>query len=121
MSLLFRLEFSGLGSYIYLPIKTYSDGMSARLLFSILTSFKHDFLVIDEGFGTGDTDFYEKAEKRMKSFIEETGTLILASHSEELLTKFCDRGIVLSKGSLVFDGPLSHSLSFYHHNINDLV
>ncbi|WP_269616327.1 ATP-binding cassette domain-containing protein [Prochlorococcus marinus] len=115
------IEFSGLGSYIYLPIKTYSDGMSARLLFSILTSCKHDFLVIDEGFGTGDTDFYEKAEKRMKSFIEETGTLILASHSEELLTKFCDRGIVLSKGSLVFDGPLSHSLSFYHHDLNDLV
>ena len=115
------IEFSGLGSYIYLPIKTYSDGMSARLLFSILTSFKHDFLVIDEGFGTGDTDFYEKAEKRMKSFIEETGTLILASHSEELLTQFCDRGIVLSKGSLVFDGPLSHSLSFYHQDLNDLV
>ena len=115
------IEFSGLGSYIYLPIKTYSEGMSARLLFSILTSFKHDFLVIDEGFGTGDTDFYEKAERRMKSFIEETGTLILASHSEELLTKFCDRGIVLSKGSLVFDGPLSHSLSFYHHDLNDLV
>ena len=115
------IEFSGLGSYIYLPIKTYSEGMSARLLFSILTSFKHDFLVIDEGFGTGDTDFYEKAEKRMKSFIEETGTLILASHSEELLTQFCDRGIVLSKGSLVFDGSLSDSLSFYHHDLNDLV
>ena len=115
------IEFSGLGSYIYLPIKTYSDGMTARLLFSILTSFKHDCLVIDEGFGTGDTNFYEKAEKRMKSFIDDTGTLILASHSEELLTKFCDRGIVLSKGSLVFDGPLSHSLSFYHHELHDLV
>ena len=95
--------------------------MSARLLFSILTSFKHDFLVIDEGFGTGDTDFYEKAETRMKSFIEQTGTLILASHSEELLTKFCDRGIVLNKGSLVFDGPLSNSLSFYNHYLHDLV
>ena len=95
--------------------------MTARLLFSILTSFKHDCLVIDEGFGTGDTNFYEKAEKRMKSFIDDTGTLILASHSEELLTKFCDRGIVLSKGSLVFDGPLSHSLSFYHQGLHDLV
>ena len=115
------IEFSGLGSYIYLPIKTYSDGMSARLLFSILTSIKHDCLVIDEGFGTGDKNFYEKAEKRMKSFIDDTGTLILASHSEELLTKFCDRGIVLSKGSLVFDGPLSQSLSFYHQDHYDLV
>ena len=115
------LEFSGLGSYIYLPIRTYSDGMSARLLFSLLTSFNHDCLVIDEGFGTGDTNFYEKAEKRMKSFIDQTGTLILASHSEELLNKFCDRGIVLSKGSLVFDGSLSHALTFYHNYNYDLV
>ena len=115
------VDFSGLGSYLYLPMKTYSEGMSARLLFSILTSFKHDCLVIDEGFGTGDTNFYEKAERRMKSFIEATGTLILASHSEELLTKFCDRGIVLSKGSLAFDGPLYQALSFYNNYHHDLV
>ena len=48
------IEFSGLGSYIYLPVKTYSEGMSARLIFSILTSSPHECLAIDEGFGTGD-------------------------------------------------------------------
>ena len=79
------IDFSGLGEYISLPIKTYSEGMAARLIFSILTSFPHDCLAIDEGFGTGDAEFFEKAEKRMKEFVESSGTLLLASHSDELL------------------------------------
>ncbi|WP_269603682.1 ATP-binding cassette domain-containing protein [Prochlorococcus marinus] len=108
------IEFSGLGSYISLPIKTYSDGMSARLIFSILTSSPHDCLAIDEGFGTGDADFYDKAEERMKEFMESAATLFLASHSEELLKQFCNRGIVFSHGSIAYDGPLDAALNYYH-------
>ena len=110
------IDFSGLGQYISLPIKTYSDGMSARLIFSILTNFPHDCLAIDEGFGTGDSDFFDRAEKRMKEFMASAATLVLASHSEELLRQFCDRGIVFSHGSIVFDGPLNKALKFYHTN-----
>ena len=108
------IEFSGLGSYISLPIKTYSEGMSARLVFSILTSSPHDCLAIDEGFGTGDADFYDKAEERMKEFMESAATLFLASHSEELLKQFCNRGIVFSHGSIAYDGPLDAALNYYH-------
>ena len=107
-------EFSGLGSYISLPIKTYSEGMSARLVFSILTSTPHDCLAIDEGFGTGDADFCDRAEERMKQFMESAATLFLASHSEELLKQFCNRGIVFSHGSIVYDGPLDAALNYYH-------
>tara|TARA_B100001250_G_scaffold385039_1_gene380440 strand:+ start:5495 stop:6868 length:1374 start_codon:yes stop_codon:yes gene_type:complete len=107
-------EFSGLGSYISLPIKTYSEGMSARLIFSILTSSPHDCLAIDEGFGTGDADFRDRAEVRMKQFMESAATLFLASHSEELLKQFCNRGIVFSHGSIVYDGPLDAALNYYH-------
>ncbi len=110
------LEFSGLGSYISLPMKTYSEGMSARLIFSILTSSPHDCLAIDEGFGTGDADFCDRAEKRMKQFIESAATLFLASHSEELLKQFCNRGIVFSHGSIAYDGPLDAALNYYHTN-----
>ena len=78
--------------------------MCSRLLFSILTSMTHECLAMDEGFGTGDQDFYERATKRLDSFINNSGTLILASHSEQLITRFCKRGIVLSKGNIVFDG-----------------
>ena len=108
------IDFSGLGDYISLPIKTYSDGMSARLIFSLLTSCKHDCLAIDEGFGTGDSEFFERAEKRLKSFIDAAGTLFLASHSEELLRQFCTRGIVFNHGSIVYDGHLNEALNYYH-------
>jgi len=108
------IEFSGLGSYITLPIKTYSEGMSARLVFSILTSSPHDCLAIDEGFGTGDADFCDRAEERMKQFMESAATLFLASHSEELLKQFCNRGIVFSHGSIAYDGPLEAALNYYH-------
>ncbi len=108
------IDFSGLGSYISLPIKTYSEGMSARLIFSILTSSPHECLAIDEGFGTGDADFCDRAEERMKQFMESAATLFLASHSEELLKQFCDRGIVFSHGSIAFDGPLDAALNYYH-------
>ena len=110
------IEFSGLGSYIALPIKTYSEGMSARLIFSILTSSPHDCLAIDEGFGTGDADFYDRAQKRMQQFMDSAATLFLASHSEELLRQFCYRGIVFSHGSIVYDGPLDKALNYYHTN-----
>ena len=110
------IEFSGLGTYISLPIKTYSEGMSARLIFSILTSSHHDCLAIDEGFGTGDAVFFDRAEERMEQFMESAATLFLASHSEELLRQFCDRGIVFSHGSIVYDGPLEAALNYYHTN-----
>ena len=108
------IDFSELGDFIYLPIKGYSEGMIARLLFALLTSGSHDCLALDEGFGAGDARFFERAQKRMEKFIQSAGTLILASHSDALLRKFCQRGLVFSKGQIVFDGPLDKSLSFYH-------
>lgn len=107
------LEFSGLGDFIHLPIKTYSDGMSSRLLFAILTSFSHECLALDEGIGAGDAQFFERAQRRLADFVEAAGTLILASHSQNLLRRFCDRGLVFQTGKIVFDGPLEAALSFY--------
>ena len=108
------IEFSGLGSFISLPIKTYSEGMSARLIFSILTSSSNDCLAIDEGFGTGDADFCDRAEERMQEFMASAATLFLASHSEELLKQFCNRGLVFRQGQIVYDGPLDAALNYYH-------
>lgn len=106
-------NFSGLGDYISLPIKTYSTGMCARLIFALLTYDTHEFLALDEDIGTGDASFYERAEKRLTNFINKAGTLIIASHSNELLEKFCKRGIVFSKGTIIYDGELKDALDFY--------
>jgi lipopolysaccharide transport system ATP-binding protein len=97
-------------------MKGYSEGMSARLLFALLTSGSHDCLALDEGFGAGDARFFERAQQRMETFIEAAGTLILASHTDDLLRQFCRRGIVFSRGEIIFDGPLEASLAFYHEH-----
>ena len=112
------VEFSGLGDFIRLPIKTYSDGMASRLLFSILTSFSHDCLALDEGIGAGDAQFFERAQQRLSDFVAAAGTLILASHSDHLLRRFCTRGLVFSAGKVSFDGPLDAALAHYAaHNV----
>ena len=110
------IEFSGLGDFVHLPLKTYSEGMAARLLFSVLTSGSHECLAMDEGFGAGDTSFYERAQERMSRFLHSAGTLLLASHSDELLRRFCSRGLVFDSGRVVFSGPLENALNFYHSN-----
>ena len=107
-------DFSGLGDYIHLPVKGYSEGMASRLLFSLLTSGSHDCLAMDEGFGAGDARFFEQAQQRMKNFIFSAGTLLLASHSDDLLRQFCTRGLVFSEGMIVYDGDLDTALSYYH-------
>lgn len=110
------VEFSELGEYINMPMKGYSEGMSARLLFSILTSGHHECLALDEGFGTGDAKFFKKAQERLEKFINTTGTLILASHSDELLKQFCERGLVFQKGKIAYDGSIVEALKYYHEN-----
>lgn len=111
------MEFSGLGDYIHLPVKGYSQGMVARLLFAVLTGITHDCLALDEGIGAGDQSFMEAAQKRLDAFIAQAGTLFLASHTDSLLRRFCRRGLVFDQGSIVCDAPLEDALAYYHGNL----
>lgn len=108
------IDFCGLGDFIYLPIKGYSQGMAARLLFAMLTGIPHQCLAIDEGFGAGDSRFVEAAQNRLDRFLETAGTLLLASHSDSLLQRFCERGLVFHQGRIVMDADLEKALAFYH-------
>lgn len=112
------IDFSGIGEYFYLPLKTYSEGMASRLTFSLLTFHKHDCLALDEAMGTGDQNFYKKAQKRLNEYLSGSGMLILSSHSSELLKRFCERGLVFSGGSIIFDGKLDDALEFYNETNN---
>jgi len=107
-------EFSGLGDYINLPVKGYSQGMVARLLFAVLTGITHECLALDEGIGAGDSSFVEAAQQRLDLFVQAAGTLFLASHSDQLLQRFCTRGLVFDQGRIVYDGELEQALIFYH-------
>ena len=106
-------EFSELGDFLSTPISTYSEGMKTRLMFALITSFSHPLLAMDEGIATGDRFFIDKAIKRFDKFLKSSSTLILASHDEKLLRRFTKRGIVLQKGTCIFDGKLSEALKFY--------
>lgn len=107
-------EFTELGEFLNMPIKTYSSGMKARLAFAITISFDPGILIIDEGIGVGDKQFLNKAQKRIEDFLNNASTLILASHSSELLKKFCTRGLVLKNGNIKFDGSIDSALDYYN-------
>jgi ABC-type polysaccharide/polyol phosphate transport system ATPase subunit len=107
------VAFTELADFIHLPIRTYSDGMRTRLQFGLLTAFRHQALALDEGIGAGDQWFLSRARQRLAQFLGEVGTLILASHSIELLSQFCTRGLVLEHGRLEFDGPLHEAFAHY--------
>ncbi|RQO43139.1 sugar ABC transporter ATP-binding protein [Variovorax sp. KBW07] len=94
-------EFSGLGEYVNMPVRTYSTGMMMRLAFSISTSVEADILLMDEWLSVGDAAFTEKAEKRMRDVVSKSGILVLASHSPELIAKECNRVIHLEHGRIV--------------------
>lgn len=93
-------EFSGLGDYLNMPVRTYSTGMMMRLAFSISTSVKADILLMDEWLSVGDAEFTEKAEQRMQEMVAGSGILILASHSPDLIAKECNRVVRLEHGRL---------------------
>lgn len=97
------IDFSGLGDFIDLPVRTYSSGMLLRLAFSVATHFKPDVLLMDEWLSVGDETFKKKAESRLMQIIESSEVLVLASHSHELITKVCNRVIWLESGRVILD------------------
>ena len=107
-------ELTNIGEYFSRSIKYYSEGMRTRLIFSLLTSVRlSENLAIDEGFGTGDKMFASQAEAKLDNFLGSEGSLLLASHSDNLLRQFCKRGWVMKQGRIIYDGPLEEAISFY--------
>ena len=93
-------EFTELGDFLNLPVRTYSSGMSMRLMFAVATSVKPSILLIDEMFGVGDSDFQEKAQKRLHQWITEVDIFVFASHNHELIKKLCNRVFRLDHGQV---------------------
>ena len=93
-------DFSELGGFLSLPVRTYSSGMMMRLMFAVATSIKPEILLIDEMFGTGDIDFQKKAEKRMHDWISAADIFVFASHNLGLIKRLCNRVFELKHGSV---------------------
>jgi ABC-type polysaccharide/polyol phosphate transport system ATPase subunit len=106
-------EFSGLGEFLFQPVRTYSAGMFIRLAFAIATSIEPEILILDEVVGAGDADFVNKANQRMRDMVKRGRALILASHSIGALHEFCDRVIWIERGVIVADGPTEAVCGMY--------
>ena len=98
------IELCELGSFIDLPIRTYSTGMQMRLAFAVSTMIRPDILIMDEWLSVGDESFKDKAENRMTDLVNNAQLLIIASHSKDLLYKICNRIIWLEHGKIKMDG-----------------
>ena len=98
------IDFSELGNYISMPVRTYSSGMQMRLLFSIATTMSPQILLMDEWLSVGDESFVEKAEERLGKLVSETDILVFASHSRTTITSTCNRLIWLEHGRIKADG-----------------
>lgn len=106
-------EFCELGDYLHLPVRTYSSGMSARLGFAISTHIDAEILLLDEAIGTGDAEFFKKACIQIEDFISSANIMVLASHSNKILRQFCDKGVLLEHGRVVYAGALDEVLHTY--------
>ncbi|WP_408913953.1 ABC transporter ATP-binding protein [Brucella pseudogrignonensis] len=106
-------EFSGLGEFLDVPFRTYSTGMQLRLAFATSTAVRPEILIMDEWLSTGDEDFKERANTRMRELVDSTKILVLASHSKELMKKNCNKIIWLEHGRVKMEGPPDEVLASY--------
>lgn len=99
-------EFTDLGEYLGMPIRTYSTGMQMRLAFAVSTSVDADVLLMDEWLSVGDAEFQEKAAQRLAALVDRTPILVIATHSMDLVQRTCSRVLRLEHGKIVSDSPL---------------
>jgi ABC-2 type transport system ATP-binding protein len=106
-------EFTELGDFLGMPLRTYSTGMRVRLALGVVTSIDPEILLLDEGIGAVDAAFLEKSKKRLAELVERSGLLVFASHSDEFLRELCNSAIWLEHGQIKKQGELEEVLRAY--------
>ncbi|MBS1062417.1 ABC transporter ATP-binding protein [Gluconobacter wancherniae] len=106
-------EFAELGSYMKMPIKAYSSGMSVRLAFGLATAIAPQVLLMDEWFMAGDGAFRNKARKRLEDIVGKAEIMVLSSHMPEVMREWCTRVLWLENGLVKMDGKPDDVLSAY--------
>jgi lipopolysaccharide transport system ATP-binding protein len=110
------IDFSELGDFIDMPLRTYSTGMHLRLAFAVSTTVRPEILLMDEWLSVGDQGFKHKAEERMRELVQATNILVIASHSRELVLETCNRAIWLEHGKIRMDGSAEDVAAAYFGN-----
>jgi ABC-2 type transport system ATP-binding protein/lipopolysaccharide transport system ATP-binding protein len=111
-------EFTELGSYLDMPVRTYSAGMMVRLAFAVSTCIRPEILILDEWLAAGDAQFLVKAQRRMEEFVTRSSILVLASHSFELIEQWCRRAVYLKGGFVQAIGPVDEVVALYRNEVS---
>jgi ABC-2 type transport system ATP-binding protein len=106
-------EFTELGEYLAMPLRTYSTGMRVRLAMGVVTSIDPEILLLDEGIGAVDAEFLKKAQARLQGLVERSGILVFASHSVEFLARLCKTAIWIDHGSIKLMGGIEEVVRAY--------
>lgn len=106
-------EFSELGDYLDLPMRTYSSGMTLRIAFGVSTVRAPEILLLDELISVGDSAFAKKARQRIEEMMSKAGILVLASHDPTLLKQYCNRAVLMSEGTIAAGGDVESVLDIY--------
>lgn len=108
------VKFADVGDYIDQPLRSYSSGMKARLGFAINVNAQPDILIVDEALSVGDKNFQKKCKDKIAEIMaDENVTLLFVTHSLSTAKDFCKRGIVLERGTKLFDGAIEEAIAFY--------
>lgn len=110
-------EFTELGDYLHLPLRTYSAGMRVRLALGVVTTIDPEILILDEGLGAIDAAFLAKARERLVDLARRSGILVFASHSDELLRELCTDAVWMDEGRIRGAGPLEETLAAYKGSV----
>ncbi|MCH3968396.1 MAG: ABC transporter ATP-binding protein [Atopobiaceae bacterium] len=110
------VEFAELGEFMEMPLKNYSSGMVARIAFAIATVTEPDILIVDEALSVGDFIFQQKCERRIKELVDSNNvTVLLVSHSIDLVERMCDRVCWIEKGHQRMVGPTDEVCEAYRN------
>ncbi|MGC2865580.1 ABC transporter ATP-binding protein [Corynebacterium glutamicum] len=93
-------DFTELGEYLSMPLRTYSTGMRIRLALGVVTSIEPEILLLDEGIGAVDAAFMAKARDRLQALVERSGILVFASHSNDFLAQLCNTALWVDHGQI---------------------
>jgi ABC-2 type transport system ATP-binding protein/lipopolysaccharide transport system ATP-binding protein len=111
------VDFTELGDYLRIPVRTYSAGMLLRLSFAIATLRQPEILLIDEMIGVGDAGFMAKAKARIEKIAHRAQILVVSSHSDDIIRDLCTKVIWLDKGSILAFGEVAEVLAVYMESI----
>ena len=106
-------DFTELGDYLDMPLRTYSTGMRVRLAMGVVTSIDPEILLLDEGIGAVDAEFLKKARKRLQALVARSGILVFASHSNEFLAQLCDTAMWIDHGTIRMQGEIEDVVRAY--------